>query len=268
MVRFISDDRVVAPSTSVPLRVVAAGLPRAATSSMQAAVEQLGFGPCLHMGNIVPHASRTQVMINAIKEVDTAKRQKLIHQLIDGHASLCDMPVCFFMPDLMDMYPDVKVILNQRANGEVWSKSAWDSLGFLFTWRYWLIGRLFKTDRLWYQLNMVGEQWMKDKYDVDSIWTAASYDTHYQMVRDEAAKRNIEVLEFQPEQGWAPLCKYLGKEIPDMDFPRLNEKKAVTIIKAILVTRGLLAYLVFGGGLWASWRYSPSAFSYFKALSS
>jgi hypothetical protein len=264
MVRFISDDRTAPTSSTASLQVVAAGLPRAATSSIQAAVEQLGFSPCMHMAQIVPHASRSRLMIDAIVEKDTAKRQKLIHQLIEGHASLCDFPVCFFIPDLMDMYPDIKIVLNQRQSAEVWAKSAWDSLGFLFTWKYWLVGRLFETDRLWYKMNMTAVQWTNEKYGIIDIFSPEMHNAHYQMVRDEAAKRGLEILEFRPEQGWKPLCDYLGKEVPVGEFPRLNDAKAIMFIKMILVARGLTAYAVLGLGLWAGWMFYPSILSALK----
>ncbi|MCJ1400453.1 hypothetical protein MMC11_003658 [Xylographa trunciseda] len=33
------------------------------------------------------------------------------------------------------------------------------------------------------------------------------------------------LLEFRVQEGWAPLCKFLGKEIPDEPFPRANVGK-------------------------------------------
>jgi hypothetical protein len=30
-------------------------------------------------------------------------------------------------------------------------------------------------------------------------------------------------LEFDVKEGWAPLCQFLGKEVPETDFPRLND---------------------------------------------
>lgn len=30
------------------------------------------------------------------------------------------------------------------------------------------------------------------------------------------------LLEWAPEDGWAPLCKFLGKPVPDVDFPCAN----------------------------------------------
>ncbi|KAJ7157668.1 hypothetical protein C8R43DRAFT_883303, partial [Mycena crocata] len=30
-------------------------------------------------------------------------------------------------------------------------------------------------------------------------------------------------LEFRVAQGWEPLCRFLGKEVPAMDFPRVSD---------------------------------------------
>jgi hypothetical protein len=41
-------------------------------------------------------------------------------------------------------------------------------------------------------------------------------------VRDAFAGSD-RLLEFEAAQGWAPLCEFLEKEIPDEDFPRVND---------------------------------------------
>lgn len=121
MVRFIHDDRTApAPGSGVRLQVIAAGAPRSATSSTQAALERLGYTPCLHMAEILPHPERTQLLHDIVSETaDTARRQKLLHRLVDGYAAVADMPVVFNTPDFMDMYPDVRVVLNQRPSGAI-----------------------------------------------------------------------------------------------------------------------------------------------------
>ena len=48
------------------------------------------------------------------------------------------------------------------------------------------------------------------------------YERHNQAVRD-AFSGGDRLLEFEPSQGWAPLCKFLGKDVPDEDFPRVND---------------------------------------------
>jgi len=44
------------------------------------------------------------------------------------------------------------------------------------------------------------------------------------LVRELAAER---MLEFRVEEGWEPLCRFLGKEIPEgVEFPNVDEEWA------------------------------------------
>ncbi|KAJ2981299.1 hypothetical protein NQ176_g2117 [Zarea fungicola] len=51
-----------------------------------------------------------------------------------------------------------------------------------------------------------------------------AYDDYYRKIRDAVpAERR---LEYTMGDGWEPLCAFLGKEIPDLPFPRLNDGAA------------------------------------------
>lgn len=52
------------------------------------------------------------------------------------------------------------------------------------------------------------------------------------------------LLEFDPKQGWAPLCEFLDVPIPDIPFPKLNEAKD---INRKFATMSLFAYSVVYG---------------------
>ncbi|KAM0558057.1 hypothetical protein ACHAPJ_005224 [Fusarium lateritium] len=152
--RFLSDDRKVDPEVA-RMQVLCLGLPRCATSSLQAALESdvLNLGPAMHMAHIAPHADREQIVIDALNEQDKEKRQKLLHKIFDGYASACDTPGWAFSADLMDMYPEVVIVLNKRPSGQVWLKSIGDSLRFFGTWRYlvptgWKLGGLIESRQL------------------------------------------------------------------------------------------------------------------------
>ena len=257
MPRFLTDPRK-APAKSQPLLVIGAGLPRTATSSLQSALEILGYDPCLHMAHIIPHAERQQMLIDASREPDKEKRQKQVHALIDGYGSVVDMPAVFFLEDLVEMYPDAKVVLSSRPDPEIWAQSASDSLRFFFTRRFHWVGMLWRTDRLWYRLNMRIVEWCRERFGEGDIFTApfaVKYDQH---VREVMAARGSEVLEFRAEHGWAPLCEFLGKEVPDAPFPRVNERKTFVFIRRIMIAKGLVSWAVLGGVVWAGWRYARS----------
>jgi len=47
------------------------------------------------------------------------------------------------------------------------------------------------------------------------------YLNHNDHIRAVVPKENL--LEFRAEDGWGPLCRFLGKPIPDEPYPRINE---------------------------------------------
>jgi hypothetical protein len=63
--------------------------------------------------------------------------------------------------------------------------------------------------------------------NVDQIREHAKsrYLEHYETIRRIVPKEKL--LNFKLTDGWGPLCTFLGKEIPDTDFPWVNETKAL-----------------------------------------
>ncbi|KAF4980418.1 hypothetical protein FZEAL_3571 [Fusarium zealandicum] len=208
--RFISDDRKVEPKAA-SLQVLSLGLPRCATSSLQAALESdvLNFGPCLHMAHIVPHPEREQLVIDALDEQDVQKRQKILYKLYDGHASACDFPGWILSPDLMDMYPEAVVVLNKRKNNTAWVKSIGGALRVFGTWRYYIPCFLWKTDRLHYWMRQSAHARLRQNFGDMDMYSEDFYDEFYKWVRAEAKKRNMKVLEWEVTDGWEPLYEHV-----------------------------------------------------------
>ena len=60
------------------------------------------------------------------------------------------------------------------------------------------------------------------------IWSRKAKDVyrqHNEMVKRVTPKERL--LLFKLEAGWAPLCEFPGKPVPDVPFPRVNETAAV-----------------------------------------
>jgi hypothetical protein len=84
---------------------------------------------------------------------------------------------------------------------------------------------------------------------------------HNEQVRSMVPKDNL--LEFTPDMGWEPLCKYLGKPIPEEPYPYVNEGSHAAdlhtpifwIVGAITVARALFWPGVFGIATLGVWRY-------------
>jgi hypothetical protein len=133
MVRYINNTRSADPSkSSRQLEVIGAGLPRCATSSLQAALEspQLGFAPCMHMAHIAPFVDQLKLVLAALREEDRGRRQKILHKIFEGYAATTDFSGVTFLDDLMDMYPNAQIILNGRKSGQEWANSIQNSLAF------------------------------------------------------------------------------------------------------------------------------------------
>lgn len=257
--RFFEDTVAVAPERS--MRVLAAGLPRCATSSVQAALESphIGLTPCLHFASIAPNTARGDLVLAALRETDTARRHKLLHKLCHGFQAAADFPASIFMDDLMDMYPDAQVVLNKRPGDDArsWVVSM-QLLTFAASPFYRAACMLWKTDR------NVAAMWdgvmdmCRRKLDLsaDELLTTKHYDAHMAWVRAEAAKRGRKVVEFEPKDGWEPLCKLVGKEAPKgVAFPHVNDASEVKMVVKILYTRGVVSWGVLGAALYAAGRW-------------
>ena len=242
------------------MRVIGAGLPRCATSSLQAAFDMpiLGYFPCMHMAHVAPNSTRLQLVIDAMQEEDTQKRRKLLHKIFDGYHATTDFPGIWFMDDLMDMYPDAPIVLNQRSGGGVaWQQSMDNNLMFFGSWSYYLLCFPIKTDRLHWNIHRVANRdWVK-KWGVGP--GAEFYDVYQDFILSEAKKRGRDVLVWKAEDGWEPLCKFLGKEVPKNEpFPWVNDAATIKMLKRILVARGILSWMALLGGGYATWRYWPA----------
>jgi hypothetical protein len=133
----------------------------------------------------------------------------------------------FFALQLIEAYPDAKIILVER-DIDSWYASV-DEAIFRTTWgwRAFLVidvfGRLMglraglalrKILLGFYEANNVSEirKNAKDRFR-----------RHYAEIRAKVPKERL--LEYKIEQEWEPLCEFLGKEIPDVPFPRKNKRE-------------------------------------------
>ncbi|OAQ73631.1 TPR repeat containing protein [Pochonia chlamydosporia 170] len=261
--RFISDNLPADRSSLGPrIQVIAAGLPRCATSSLQAGLESphLGYAPCMHMAHVLPHPERSQLILEAIQEKDTTRRRRILHKIFDGYEATTDFPGCWFIDDLMDMYPDAAIVLNQRQDGgEGWMKSFTNSLGLYMTFKYYAMCFLCTSDRIHYNIHQeMGKRWVK-KFGVEL--GPELYDAHQDFVLREAKERGREVLIWKAQDGWDPLCKFLGKETPKSEpFPWVNDTATMKVLQRILISRGLLSWAGLLGGVCVACRYGPSLF--------
>ena len=137
---------------------------------------------------------------------------------------MADLPAVAFAEELVVAYPAAKVVLVER-DIERWYTSfnagvienVWSPvLRALAKLDVYFVGRLASTSGRWTEgwIGARSKREMQDKArDV--------YRRHYALVREVTPKERL--LEFKLEEGWEPLCWFLDKPIPEVDFPNTND---------------------------------------------
>jgi len=176
-------------------------------------------------------------------ETNKEKRQAILHKLFDGYRATCDFPGNYFVEDLVEMYPNAKIILNTRKSPQAWHRSINATLSFFQTKTYHYCTYLIPTDYWHYQVHQAAILVNKRWWNLPPGFSIEFYHIHNKWVRDVAARNGKDVLEFTPEQGWGTLCEFLGKPKPETSFPHLNDEAFLKKLIAFIMIRGLVAWM-------------------------
>jgi Sulfotransferase domain len=192
------------------LDVIGAGFGRTGTLSLKLALEQIGFGPCYHMLEVFRRPGDSEKWEAAARGVPT----NWASFLKDFRAAI-DWPACHFWRELLDIFPNAKVILTER-DPDKWyesiSKTIFESMNAPpsddpIRAAQQKMGRLIVSDLTFHNRS--------DKEHVLDV-----YRRH-----NEAVKRAIpasRLLVYDAPQGWKPLCDFLAVAVPDAPFPKTN----------------------------------------------
>lgn len=218
------------------MRVIGAGYGRTGTSSLKRGLETLGFGPCHHMEEVVKHPSEVPTWERA------ARGEAIDWQtFMRPWGSACDFPSALYYRELMEAFPDAKVILSVRDPGS-WYASMSETIVPMF--------KRFPNRLVLQHLPIVSAPFRSmnnTRIKAEIIDRFAEREHVIQMFEDHIAevKRVVpaeRLLVFEAKQGWAPLCEFLGVPVPSEPFPRVNDTAAfkrrvtaATVISSIVL---------------------------------
>jgi hypothetical protein len=197
------------------LRVIGAGLPRTGTSSLKAALELLGFGPCHHMSELFDKSKRCVEFIRAYdgSHVD-------FNVLMKGYGSTVNLPASDFYKEIHQAHPQAKIILTVRENSEKWFESVSNTILTVHA-SYFYFLTIYPIRFLRLQCIVCRKsytRWMAEYGDIGP-WI---HDRYNARVINE--NKEGDVLVFNVKDGWGPLCKFLGVDIPkDIPFPNVHD---------------------------------------------
>lgn len=144
--------------------------------------------------------------------------------------AVCDLPTAAFIPELFAAYPDAKVVIAER-DPQKWYDSCLKTIipsagsRAFFILKYFdpvVMGRLMPMFGLLFS-GLFGNKLDETPAEKRETWLRVYGDIHEE-ARGIVPKDQL--LEFKLEQGWEPLCKFLGNEVPKTEFPHINESNS------------------------------------------
>lgn len=196
------------------LRIIGSGFGRTGTMSTKMALEQLGFGPCHHMTEVMgnPDQPPHWDALAAGAELDW-------QAVFAGYTSQVDFPGAAVWPALSGTFPEAKVIHTERPEEEWWASYS-KTIGKFFEHRQGLalpppVAAVFETmDKLLVEGVFGG---------LDRESSIAAYRRNNEKVRATIPAERL--LVFSPVDGWEPLCRFLDVPVPATAFPRSNARE-------------------------------------------
>jgi len=230
------------------LEVIGVGFGRTGTTSLKAALERLGFGPCYHMSELFEHPQHLPLWQAAVRGEPVNW-----DALFDGYRSAVDWPTAAFYGELMERYPEAKVILTVR-DPERWHRSTRSTIYALRETRRTPTFRIAAA-LVPYLRNVRRATGIVDGLAWEGIFGGRFEDREHAIPvfndLNEEAKRRVpsdRLLVYDVREGWGPLCQFLGIEAPEGEpFPRLND--AETFTRRIRLARSLTVATLAGVAL-------------------
>lgn len=235
------------------MKVLSVGLPRTATLSMAEALEILGLRNVYHSLRtpnidshypIIDQAADGSFPILHTYDVKKAPTREQWEKVFGDSEAVTEV-ASLFAPQLIQAYPEAKVILVIR-DFDKWYRSVDESLlkglwsplaNFFASYVQPIIGlaSIAVTRKValgFFEANTVDEIRQNAKM---------VYERHHRQIKDMVPPENL--LVYTMGSGWGPLCEFLGKPLPEQEFPWVNEAeelkgKTVGMLKSQLFAAG------------------------------
>ena len=212
------------------LKIIGAGFGRTGTLSLKAALEQLGYGPCHHMKEVMLNNDQAEWFSQASKGVEVDW-----HEVFNRYTSAVDWPAAAYYQELADSFPDAKIVLGVR-DPDAWYESVENTIFRVIpNFPKWIRFIFPRSDKVF---NMIEK----------TIWQGEfSGQFEDKGTAIQVFNERIETIKkmFPPERllihtskdGWEPLCEFLDVGIPDTPYPWVNDsakiKRAILVMKIL-----------------------------------
>lgn len=208
---------------TVPMKVLALGVGRTGTASLRIALERLGYLKCYHMmcasvENPPDCLMWHDALLAKYDGVGEFGRKEW-DQLLGDCQAVCDWPACAFAKELIEAYPNAKVILSTR-DVDSWHASVMKTVFWRVSdWEHSFVSNFSWAASMYYpMLSKFFQTFFRGDFPNKGKQV---YLDHVEEIRSLVPPERL--LEYQIGDGWGPLCEFLGEDVPDTAFPRGND---------------------------------------------
>lgn len=243
------------------------GYSRTATMSFAMAFEEILDGPAMHGGTQMfnredAYCKKISLLYKYKREGDRERLLKTLKEVIGGFVGCSDCPMIHFLPELMELYPEAKVVLVTRDPARWWDSFSVfadaDIKTPLSKWAFELFLAPVPGAR-WFSSTAAGfDEDFKRTHGV-AKQDQGFLEKHNAWVREQVPKEKL--LEMDLNAGWEPLCTFLNKPIPNKPFPRANDREARDkFMREKVLQAGVIWLTIFsatavaGHSLWRFWK--------------
>ena len=212
-----------------PMRVLCLGVSRTGTSSLCQGLAKLGY-KTFHMDANLAHPRRFfPLWEEAIDAKFFGKGKPFgkeeFDKILADYDSGSDLPFVLFADELVESYPDAKVILTER-NPDKWIESMRQTIYLIHSWSSWDLVKYWDPGliKLWRNCDLkdwiawLGQTGRRDFLSKEyGELSKQRLVEHNQHIRKIVPKEKL--LVWKPDDGWEPLVDFLGQQAPDEDFP-------------------------------------------------
>ncbi|CAG7943062.1 unnamed protein product [Penicillium salamii] len=216
------------------MQVLAVGISRSGTDSLREALHMLGLSHTHHgFDTILPPSSLEAIykLLQKKYTTDSDASEKLTAEDFDtvllNSVGVSDLFAAEFALELIEAYPNAKIILNVRRDLDAWQTSMQNTMGYFdrnpmdWDWcKSWFSAELFWIRQTMSRTMM--PRFFRESLESNGKWV---YKQHVAMIRGLGLPKD-RLLEWSVEDGWEPLCNFLDKPVPVIDFPNGNPPKA------------------------------------------
>ncbi|CAK8693213.1 unnamed protein product [Clavelina lepadiformis] len=204
------------------MKVIYAGFSKTGTKSMQAALTELGYNV---YDFLEQYKYQGKEWMKIFKHGGTTEDFRRMFENVDA---VTDVPACYFWDEIHKAFPDAKIVFSIR-DEESWVKSMNKQiyentrpivriLRILSPtmWQLVRYGNLMS----WAVFGAIPHVPLFGRGKMNETAVRMTYRRHNAHVLQNAPKDKL--LIYNVKEGWEPLCKVLGVDVPSKPFPHRN----------------------------------------------